>query len=50
MFGCRPCRLFEQTGSEETKVNKEMFWPFGDHGVLKTRSIFLENEFLEQLP
>lgn len=50
VFGCRPCRLFEQTGSEETKVNKEMFWPFGDHGVLKTRSIFLENEFLEQLP
>lgn len=43
VFGCRPCRLFEQTGSEETKVNKEMFWPFGVHGVLKTRSIFLEN-------
>lgn len=49
--GCRPCRLFEQTASEETKVNKEMmFWPSGVNGVLKTRQIFLENEFLEQLP
>lgn len=34
-----------------TKVNKEvMFWPFVVNGVLKTRQIFLENEFLEQLP
>lgn len=34
VFGCRPCRLFEQTGSEETKVNK-CFWPLGVKGVLK---------------
>lgn len=40
VFSRRPCRLFEQ-GSEEI-----MFWPFGVNGVLK--SIFLENEFLEQ--
>lgn len=31
----------EQTGSEETKVNKEiMFWPFVVNAVLKTRQIF----------
>lgn len=32
-------------------MNKEiMFWPFVVNAVLKTRQIFLENEFLEQLP
>lgn len=40
-----------KTGSEETKVNKEiMFWPFVVNGVFKTKSAFLENSFLEQLP
>lgn len=32
---------FEQTGSEETKVNKEiMCWPFVVNGVLKNKAEF----------
>lgn len=26
VFGCGPCRLFEQTGSYETKANKEVMF------------------------
>lgn len=54
---CRPlCSavcLFEQTGCEETKVNKEiMFWPSIVDALLHEADcfFFLENELLERMP